>query len=73
MLHWKPAKAIEARNWMWSAVIPISVGNAFLYGAACRFELEDFKKLDGGMIEQIGRDEVGRMRWKKLSRATEQI
>lgn len=52
---------------MWPAVIPISAENAFLYRTAYQLDIEDFKKLDPSLIDKIGREEVGRLRWKKLS------
>ena len=54
-------------DWMWPVVIPCSAGNAFLYRTACRLNLEDFKHLDAELITKIGRDEIGRQKWNKLT------
>lgn len=51
----------------WPAFIPISAGNAFLYRMASRLSLADFKKLDKDSVDKIGRAEIGRIKWKKLS------
>lgn len=49
------------------AFIPISAGNAFLYRAASRLRLEEFKMLDRAILDKIGQEEIGRFRWKRLT------
>jgi small GTP-binding protein len=49
------------------AFLPISAGNAFVYRTASRLSFDEFKKLDKSLIEKLGRDEVGKAKWRKLS------
>ena len=53
------------------AFIPVSAGKAFLYRAASRLSLDQFKNFDRDFVDEIGREEFGRHKWKKLS-STEQ-
>lgn len=46
--------------------IPLSAGNAFAYRTAAKCSLEEFKSLDIKLIDKIGRDEVGKNKWKQL-------
>jgi len=48
--------------------IPISAENGFLYRAASRLQLSEFSMLDMDYIDKIGREELGRFKWKRLSR-----
>jgi hypothetical protein len=47
--------------------IPISAENAFVYRTASRLSFEDFCNLDNTLIEKLGREEVGKQKWRKLS------
>ncbi len=48
--------------------IPFSAGNAFAYRTAANCSFEKFKQLDSKLIDKLGCDEVGRAKWKKMSR-----
>jgi GTPase SAR1 family protein len=48
--------------------IPMSAENAFVYRMAARQSLQDFKSLDESLIDRIGCDEVGKTRWRNLSK-----
>mmetsp|Transcript_9610 Transcript_9610/g.13423 ORF Transcript_9610/g.13423 Transcript_9610/m.13423 type:complete len:656 (-) Transcript_9610:280-2247(-) len=50
------------------AFIPISAENGFLYRAASRLQLSEFSMLDMDYIDKIGCEELGRFKWRKLSR-----
>lgn len=47
--------------------VPISAENAFIYRTVSHLPLEDFEKLDKDIIERLGREEAGRMRWKAMT------
>jgi hypothetical protein len=47
--------------------IPLSAGNAFAFRMAASRPYEEFRKLDLKLIDKIGRDEVGKTKWKKLA------
>jgi hypothetical protein len=51
----------------WIAFIPISAVNAFVYRTASRLSYDDFQNMDKTLMEKIGRDEVGKSKWRKLS------
>ena len=47
--------------------IPVSAMNAYIYRSASGLTQEKLQKFDKELIEKIGREEVGRFKWKKLS------
>jgi small GTP-binding protein len=47
--------------------IPTSANHAFFYRTASLMSLENFKKFNKELIDQIGRDEFGRYRWKGMT------
>jgi len=47
--------------------ISTSAIHAFIYQTASLMTMEQFKKFDKQLIEKLGRDEVGKWQWKKLS------
>jgi GTPase SAR1 family protein len=49
------------------AFIPISAGHAFIRQSASLMNLEQFQGFDKELIEKLGRDQIGRRRWNKLS------
>ena len=48
--------------------IPISAQNAFVYRWATRLTYNDFLELDDEFINKIGKEELGKMKWKRLCR-----
>jgi GTPase SAR1 family protein len=46
--------------------IPISAQDAFVYRMASRQSRQDLKNLDESLIDHIGRDEVGKTKWRNL-------
>jgi len=50
------------------AFIPISAENGFLYRAASHMQLSNFNKFDMTYIDKIGHEEIGKFKWKKLTR-----
>eukprot|EP00957_Ditylum_brightwellii_P211673 15366459-Ditylum_brightwellii.AAC.1 len=48
--------------------IPISAENGFLYRAASHMKPSNFDKLDMAYIDKIGHEEIGKFKWKKLTR-----
>mmetsp|Transcript_3942 Transcript_3942/g.6026 ORF Transcript_3942/g.6026 Transcript_3942/m.6026 type:complete len:760 (-) Transcript_3942:120-2399(-) len=51
----------------WPAFIPVSAATAFVYRTAARLELDQFSTLDKEFIDKIGKEEVGRFKWKRFS------
>ena len=49
------------------AFIPISAKSAYWYRSASKLSFEDFTKIDQSIIDEIGREEIGRFRWKRMS------
>lgn len=49
------------------AFLPLSAENAFLYRATSRLGRKEMKLLDKSYLNKIGREEVGKFQWKKLS------
>jgi GTPase SAR1 family protein len=49
------------------AFIPISAVHAFIRQSASLMSLEQFEVFDKDLIEKLGRDQIGRRRWNKLS------
>jgi hypothetical protein len=49
------------------AFIPISAVHAFIRQSASLMSLEQFRGFDKELIEKLGRDQIGRRRWNKLS------
>jgi GTPase SAR1 family protein len=49
------------------AFIPISAVHAFIRQSASLMSLEQFQGFDKDLIEKLGRDQIGRRRWNKLS------
>jgi GTPase SAR1 family protein len=49
------------------AFIPISAVHAFIRQSASLMSLEQFHGFDKELIEKLGRDQIGRRRWNKLS------
>jgi GTPase SAR1 family protein len=49
------------------AFIPISAVHAFIRQSASLMSLEQFQGFDKEMIEKLGRDQIGRRRWNKLT------
>jgi GTPase SAR1 family protein len=49
------------------AFIPISAVHAFIRQSASLMTLEQFEAFDKELIEKLGRDQIGRRRWNKLS------
>ena len=49
------------------AFIPISAGNAFLYRAASRLSFDKFRLFNEDFVDEIGREEFGRFKWKRFS------
>ncbi|CAB9509042.1 expressed unknown protein [Seminavis robusta] len=53
---------------MYPVVIPISAIHAFFYRTASLLTFDEFRgKFDMSLIERIGREEMGRFKWKKLT------
>lgn len=48
-------------------LIPTSAMHAYFYRTASLMTIDQFKKFDKELIEKIGREEVGRFKWKGLS------
>ncbi|GAX16055.1 hypothetical protein FisN_20Hu270 [Fistulifera solaris] len=48
-------------------LIPTSAMHAYFYCTASLMTFDQFKKFDKDLIEKIGREEVGKFRWKNLS------
>jgi GTPase SAR1 family protein len=49
------------------AFIPISAKSAYWYRSASKLSFEEFTKIDQSIIDDIGREEIGRFRWKRMS------
>ena len=49
------------------AFIPISAKSAYWYRSASKLSFEEFTKIDQSIIDEIGREEIGRFRWKRMS------
>lgn len=49
------------------AFIPISAKSAYWYRSASKLSFEEFTKIDQSTIDEIGREEIGRFRWKRMS------
>jgi hypothetical protein len=49
------------------AFIPISAVHAFIRQSTSLMSLEQFEVFDKDLIEKLGRDQIGRRRWNKLS------
>jgi small GTP-binding protein len=49
------------------AVVPLSAIHAFIYRTASLMTFDVFKKFDNNLIQKIGREEVGRSKWNRLS------
>ena len=47
--------------------LPISAENAFIYRTVSKLSLEEYKQLDKGIIERLGQEEAGRMRWRAMT------
>jgi small GTP-binding protein len=47
--------------------IPTSASHAFFYRTASLMSFENFNKFDRDLIDQIGREEIGRFKWKKMT------
>lgn len=61
------ATSARSRSQESPVFIPISAENAFIYRTVSHLPLEEFKKLDNGIIDRLGVEEAGRMRWKAMS------
>lgn len=48
-------------------LIPTSAMHAYFYRTASLMTLDQFKKFDKDLIEMIGREEVGKFKWKTLN------
>ena len=48
--------------------IPISARTAFVYRCASRLSFDQFKEVEPFLIDKLGIEEVGRKKWKRLSR-----
>ena len=49
------------------AFIPISAKSAYWYRSASKLSFEEFAKIDKSVIDEMGREEIGRFRWKRMS------
>ena len=49
------------------AFIPISAKSAYWYRSASKLPFEEFTKIDKSVIDEMGREEIGRFRWKRMS------
>lgn len=49
------------------AFIPISAKSAYWYRSASKLSFEEFTKIDKATIDEMGREEIGRFRWKRMS------
>ena len=49
------------------AFIPISAKSAYWYRSASKLPFEEFAKIDKSIIDEMGREEIGRFRWKRMS------
>jgi hypothetical protein len=47
--------------------LPISAENAFLFRTVSGLNFDNFKKLNKDLVERLGRDEVGKSRWRSLT------
>jgi GTPase Era involved in 16S rRNA processing len=47
--------------------LPISAENAFVYRTVSHLPLKEYKKLDKDIIERLGQEEAGRMRWRAMT------
>jgi hypothetical protein len=54
-------------NNLYPVFIPTSAIHAFIYQTASLMNMEQFRKFDKDLIEKLGRDEVGKWKWKKLT------
>ena len=50
-----------------AVLVPTSAMHAYFYRTASLMTFDQFKKFDKELIEKIGREEVGRFKWKGLS------
>jgi small GTP-binding protein len=48
-------------------LIPTSAMHAYFYRTASQMTFDQFKSIDQELIEKMGREEIGRFKWKELS------
>jgi GTPase SAR1 family protein len=57
----------KAKSQMFPAVVYLSAIHAFIYRTTSLMTYDVFKKFDDKLIQKIGREEVGKTRWNRLS------
>ncbi|GAX16056.1 hypothetical protein FisN_20Hh269 [Fistulifera solaris] len=67
LLH-NTQKSAKSKSSIFTPVlIPTSAMHAYFYCTASLMTFDQFKKFDKDLIEKIGREEVGKFKWKTLS------
>eukprot|EP00544_Gedaniella_sp_CCMP2646_P015827 CAMPEP_0202486258 /NCGR_PEP_ID=MMETSP1361-20130828/4862_1 /ASSEMBLY_ACC=CAM_ASM_000849 /TAXON_ID=210615 /ORGANISM="Staurosira complex sp., Strain CCMP2646" /LENGTH=781 /DNA_ID=CAMNT_0049115339 /DNA_START=490 /DNA_END=2835 /DNA_ORIENTATION=+ len=61
------SKPIDAQGSSPVLFLPISAENAFVYRTVSKLSLEEYKQLDKDIIERLGQEEAGRMRWRAMT------
>ena len=59
--------SVSASDGFSPAFIPVSAINGYIQLSASRMSLEQFAGFDEDLIEKLGREQIGRRRWNKLS------